>query len=228
MSNHNNHQFTTNLIAFQSSPFDAIRKVDENSQEYWSARDLQSPLGYAKWQNFEEVIDKGKISCKNNGHNPDDHFTGVSNPIKSGKGGIQYIQDCHLSRLACYFTAMNGDPRKPEIAAAQGYFVVSTMENETTKPRPQELADLRTMFTVLQRQITESTQLSPAEQAIKDCLMYTGLKLTAGEIKINCMSLEVKRLLITVMDKLCDDMALRNTIRRQNPIGNQTAPRFFF
>lgn len=92
-------------------------------------------------------------------------------------------------------------------------------------PHAQELAS---MFTSLQRQITEAIQLSPAEQAIKDCLMHTGLKLTTGEIKINCLSLEVKRLPINVLDKLCDDMARKTTIRRQKPIGNQTAPRFFF
>lgn len=40
-------------------------------------------------------------------------------------------QDYKLSRYGGYLTAMNGDPRKPEIPAAQSYFVVKTREAET-------------------------------------------------------------------------------------------------
>lgn len=35
--------------------------------KFWYARDLMEKLGYAKWQNFVEVIDKAKISCQNAG-----------------------------------------------------------------------------------------------------------------------------------------------------------------
>jgi hypothetical protein len=48
-------------------------------------------------------------SCKSNGHNVSDHFTEVSNPIVSGKGGTQYVPDYRLTRFACYLVAMNGD-----------------------------------------------------------------------------------------------------------------------
>ncbi len=41
---------------FVSSPFDAIRQYDKHGHEYWSARDLQGLLGYAKWQKFEDTI----------------------------------------------------------------------------------------------------------------------------------------------------------------------------
>lgn len=34
--------------------------------------------------------------------------------------------DVHLDRMAAYLVAMNGDPRKPEVASAQAYFAMDT------------------------------------------------------------------------------------------------------
>jgi len=33
--------------------------------EFWFAKDLQILLGYAKWENFVNVIQKAKEACKN-------------------------------------------------------------------------------------------------------------------------------------------------------------------
>lgn len=35
-------------------------------------------------------------------------------------------KDVHLDRMAAYLVAMNGDPNKPEVAAAQAYFAMQT------------------------------------------------------------------------------------------------------
>lgn len=113
------------------SPFDAIRRTHPDSGvEYWSARDLMPHLGYTRWQNFTEAIDRARCSCQNTGCDPDSHFTAASKVSELSQMGPRSLPDVHLSRYACYLVAMNGDPRKPQIAAAQQYFVIQTRRAE--------------------------------------------------------------------------------------------------
>ena len=85
---------------------------EENDIEYWMARDLQALLDYAQWRNFEQVIEKAKISCQNSGQDLIYHFVGVSKTIQMPKGATKEIDDYMLTRYACYLIAQNGDPRK--------------------------------------------------------------------------------------------------------------------
>ncbi|MBK8925326.1 MAG: DNA damage-inducible protein D [Crocinitomicaceae bacterium] len=103
--------------------------------ECWSARELQSLLGYAKWENFENVIDKAKESCKHAGEKVSDHFPDVRKMISLGKGAEKEIDDIILTRYACYLIAQNGDSRKEEIAFAQNYFAVQTRKAEIVEQR---------------------------------------------------------------------------------------------
>jgi DNA-damage-inducible protein D len=57
--------------------------------------------------------------------------------IQLPKGAKREIADMMLSRYACYLIAMNGDPRKEEIAFAQGYFAVQTRRQELIEERVQ-------------------------------------------------------------------------------------------
>lgn len=103
--------------------------------ECWSARDLQTLLGYAKWENFSKVIEKAKESCRQVGHNVDDHFPDVRKMVPIGSGAEKEIDDILLTRYACYLIAQNGDPRKPQIAFAQTYFAVQTRRAELVEQR---------------------------------------------------------------------------------------------
>jgi len=46
--------------------FEAIT-VDYNGIECWTARELQSLLGYSQWRNFFNAIEKAKKACANAG-----------------------------------------------------------------------------------------------------------------------------------------------------------------
>ena len=62
----------------ESNSFEEIRHVDENGSEFWYARELHGVLGYSKWQNFEQIVEKAKEACKNSGISTSICFTDVS------------------------------------------------------------------------------------------------------------------------------------------------------
>jgi DNA-damage-inducible protein D len=86
--------------------FEQIKKVNEYSQEYWSARDLYKLLGYTEYGKFLPAIERAQESCKNSGQSIRDHFAGVSEMITIATGTPKETQrpvdNFHLSRYACY------------------------------------------------------------------------------------------------------------------------------
>ena len=123
-----------NRITSYIESFNAIANhiEGENGEKVgvWFARDLQSRLGYARWENFQVAIGRAVESCKSQNINVDDHFREVTKMVTLGSGAQREIQDYMLTRFACYLIAQNGDPKKEEIAFAQGYFALQTRRSE--------------------------------------------------------------------------------------------------
>lgn len=112
-----------------------LAAIEYDGIECWSARELQSLLGYAKWENFEKVISKAKLACENAGEAIVNHFPDVRKTIAMPKGAEKEIFDILLTRYACYLIAQNGDSRKEEISFAQNYFAVQTRRAELVEKR---------------------------------------------------------------------------------------------
>lgn len=65
--------------------------LDVDGVECWSARELQQLLGYSKWENFSNVIEKAKVACVNVGHAVMEHFPDVRKTIPMPKGAEKEI-----------------------------------------------------------------------------------------------------------------------------------------
>ncbi|MEO0687988.1 MAG: BRO family protein, partial [Cyanobacteria bacterium J06649_11] len=133
-----------NIYESNSKLFDKLKKIDDSGTEYWLATELLLAMGYKSWRRIKDTVERAKISAQNSNANVSYHFANVVQTTQIGDSHAfrETLKDYKLSRYACYITAMNGDPRKPEIASAQSYFAAKTREAEITSKNQELLSNL--------------------------------------------------------------------------------------
>ena len=110
--------------------FDAIRRIDENNEEYWSSRDLCNAMGYSTNWKFQNVINKAIAVANQKGMKIDDHFNQTVDMVKLGSGACRKVNIFRLSRIACMIIAENADGKKPLVQQAREYFSQSVSTTE--------------------------------------------------------------------------------------------------
>lgn len=146
--------------SYTLSLFDNIKNTNpETGTEEWSAREIMPLMGYPRWNEFQVPIIRAMKAAENQGYNVQNLFR-----VSAEKTGGRPREDFHLTRFAAYLIAMNGDPNKPEVAAAQAYFAIKTREAETAQtfnPASLTRRDILTMAI----EAEERAELAEAENA---------------------------------------------------------------
>ena len=118
---------------YKEKTFEDIKYIDDNGNEYWSARELMIALEYKRWDKFNNVIDSAKVACEKSNNMVDDHFSQVGKMVKIGSNATRNLSDYKLSRYACYLIVQNADSSKEVVALGQTYFAIQTRKQEISE-----------------------------------------------------------------------------------------------
>jgi DNA-damage-inducible protein D len=108
----------------------------ENGNIYWLASELMRVLGYGDdMKSFSKAIRRATKTL--NVLNVD-IFSHISKTVLGTEKGVP--DDYMLTRFGAYLVTMNADPRKPEVAKAQAYFIAMTRQFEMWLEQPDDFA----------------------------------------------------------------------------------------
>lgn len=176
-----------NLTNQTQTVFERIKRLDDNKNEFWRARELSKVLEYSQFRHFAPVIERAKLACKNSGINTLDHFEDILTMVPIGSGAEREIDDVRLSRYACYLIVQNADSTKEIVALGQTYFAVQTRLQEIQqldaykrlKTEEEKRKFLREEMSLHNRQLAEAAKdagvVEPLDYAIFQNHGYQGL-----------------------------------------------------
>jgi DNA-damage-inducible protein D len=184
-----------------------MRKQSSSGTEYWLAREVQQALGYATWENFEGVVARAGTSLEQNGIAQSHHIVEATKMVAIGSDARRAVRDYYLSRAACYLIAMNGDPAKPEIAAAQAYFAVRTRSSELAEERSEDEKRLELRAKVTRSfktvsGIAKEAGVASQNQALFHDARYQGMYNMSGRELKSLRGLDAKEILFDRMGAL--------------------------
>jgi len=186
---------------------EAMRRQSPSGSEYWLAREVQQALGYATWENFEAVVARARAAFEQNGIVPSHHIAETTKMVDIGSEARRAVRDYYLTRAACYLIAMNGDPAKPEIAAAQAYFAVRTRSSELAEERSEDekRLELRAKVTRSFKTVSgvaKEAGVASGNQALFHDARYQGMYNMSGRELKSFRGLDTKELLFDRMGAL--------------------------
>lgn len=76
-----------NVPSIGDQSFEELKRENQHGAEFWSARDLQTRLGYSQWRSFEKAI----TSCEQSGNEPDHHFAGAGKMVALFIGRLRLL-----------------------------------------------------------------------------------------------------------------------------------------
>lgn len=168
---------------------EAARRTAQDGSEYWLAREVHAIFGYETWAGFTPVVERAVASMRANSIEQSHHVVQTDKMVEVGSGAMRRTTDYFLSRAACYLIAMNGDPSKVQIAAAQAYFAVATRAKEvedslTQDEKRLELREKVTSSFKAVRNVATRAGVTNQRQAVFHDARYLGLYgMTAQEVK---------------------------------------------
>lgn len=153
---------SSNNEIYSKSLFESIKHIDENGNEFWYARELQTALEYKEWRNFAKVLERAIIACQNSDNIANSHFVEVNKIVTAGIT-TKPILDYKLSRYACYLIVQNGDSRKKVIALGQTYFATKTRQQELIESFD-DLTEDKKRLAIRNEMISHNKSLAEAAQ----------------------------------------------------------------
>jgi DNA-damage-inducible protein D len=152
---------------------EAAKRTTPGGVGYWMARELGPILGYPTWGKFEPVVLRAAAALRADGRDPSHQIAQAGKSV-----GREDSRDYFLTRAASYLIAMNGEPSKPEIAAAQIYFAARTRQMELEDQKSDDVKRLEARERVRQshRRVSGAAQSAGVRNQMQGVFHDAGSK----------------------------------------------------